>query len=147
MFRFAQQDSKHQNSQNLVLEILINSENGDNFINLERSRGEESETLKRQLASIWLSIWLNHFELDIVWPTCQMFLLQYWHISALRCFWRISAIFMFLFLGKELKTKTPKPPKIINFDSIEFKCLWILFLDRDLNFSSVSTEINKTDSI
>ena len=54
---------------------------------------------------------------------------------------------MFLLLGRELKTKTPKSPKVFNFDSIEFKCVWILFLDRDLNFSCVNTEINKTDSI
>ena len=131
----------------LHLVILLNSENGDDFIDLERSRGEESETLKRQLLAIWLSIWPNHFELDIVWPTCQMFLVQYWHISALWCFWRISAIFMFLLLGIELKTETPKSPKIFNFDSIEFKCVWILLFDWDLNFSSVNTEINKTDSI
>ena len=30
----------------LVLEILVSSENRDNFINLERSSGEESEALK-----------------------------------------------------------------------------------------------------
>ena len=54
---------------------------------------------------------------------------------------------MFLLLGIDLKTETPKSPKIFNFDSIEFKCVWILLFDRDLNFSSVNTEINKTDSI
>lgn len=36
----------------LVLVILLNSENGHDFIDLERSRGEESETLKRQLPAI-----------------------------------------------------------------------------------------------
>ena len=43
------------------------NENGFNFINLETPNA-----LIKQIPAIWLAMWLNHFEFDVIWTALQL---------------------------------------------------------------------------
>ena len=91
-------------------EINKNINKRFNLINLERS-----DALKRQKYDTWLAMWLNHFEIDVIWETFREFLKVNSHISVFWGFWWISVISLFSFLGIGLKTKTRKPRKMFSF--------------------------------
>ena len=106
------------------VKIEINKKNNKrlNWINLEGS-----DALKRQKYDTWIAMWLNHFEIDVIWTAFKGFLKLHSHISVFWGFSWISVISEFSFLGIGLKTKTRKSRKIFIYGSIMFKCMWIYF--------------------
>ena len=108
----------------LSVKTEINKKNNKrpNLINLEGS-----DALKRQKYDTWIAMWLNHFEIDVIWTAFKGFLKLHSHISVFWGFSWISVISEFSFLGIGLKTKTRKSRKIFSFGSIMFKCMWIYF--------------------
>ena len=102
----------------------INKKNNKslNWINLEGS-----SDLKRQKYNTWVAVWLNHFEIDVIWTALKRFLKLHSHISV---FWGsswISVISELSFLGIGFKRKTRKSRKIFIFGSIMFKYMWLYF--------------------
>ena len=96
-----------------------------------RAQFDQTEGLKdfqTQIPTIWLAMWLNDFEFDVIWTAFQLFLKLHSHITVLWRFCRISEISEFLLLGIGLKMKTRKSRKISIFPSTKFKCIWICFL-------------------
>ena len=93
-----------------------------NLINLDGL-----EAFKRQKYDTWIAMWLNHFEIDVIWTAFQLFLKLHFHITVLWHFCRISEISKFSFLGIGLKTKTRKSRKIFIFGSIMFRYIWMYF--------------------
>ena len=93
-----------------------------NLINLDGL-----EALKRQTPSTWLGIWVNYFEVDVIWRVSQLFSKLHVYNSVLWHFCSISVISEFSYLGKGLKMKTWKSQKIFIFRSIMFKYMWIYF--------------------
>ena len=104
-------------------EINKNSNKRLNLINLE-----ESDALKRQKYDTWLAIWLDQFEIDVIWAVFQDFLKLHSHILVFWGYWWISVISEFLFLGIGLKTKTRKSRIIFIFWFITLQCMWICVL-------------------
>ena len=96
---------------------------------------EGSEAFNTQLAAAWLAMWLDHFEIDVVWTVFKEFLKLHTHISVFWSFWWISGISKFSFLGIGLKTKTRKSRKIFIFWFITFQCMWICVLTTILTVS------------
>ena len=74
-----------------------------------------SDTIKRQKYCTWLAMWLDHFEIDVIWTAFQAFLKFNFHISVFWDFWWISLVSEFLFLGIDLKTENGKSRKISTF--------------------------------
>ena len=108
----------------LRVKTEINKKNNKrlNWINVEGS-----DALKRQKYDRWIAMWLNHFEIDVIWTAFKGFLKLHSHISVFWGFSWISVISEFSFLGVELKTKTWKSRKIFIFGSAMFKWMWIYF--------------------
>ena len=65
----------------LSVKTVINKNNNKwlNLINLERS-----DALKRQKYDTWLAIWLNHFDIEVIWEAFREFLKLNSHMSV---FW------------------------------------------------------------
>ena len=76
----------------------------------------------------WLAIWLDHFEIDVLWTTFKEFLNLHIHISVFWGFWWITGISKSSFLGIGHKTKTRKSWKIFIFWFITLQCMWICVL-------------------
>ena len=53
---------------------------------------ERLKAFKTQIAAAWFAMWLNRFEIDVVWTALQLFLELHAHISVLWRFCRISVI-------------------------------------------------------
>ena len=89
----------------LSVKIEINKKNNKrlNWINIEGS-----DTLKRQKHDTWIAMWLNHFEIDVVWTAFKGLLRLHSHISVFWGFSWLSMISEFSFLGIGVKTKTWK---------------------------------------
>ena len=98
----------------LSVKTKINKKNNKrlNWIDLEGS-----DALKRQKYDTQIAMWLNHFEIDVVWTAFKEFLKLHSHISVFWDFSWISVISEFSFLGIGLKTKTRKSQKIFFFYS------------------------------
>ena len=96
----------------LTVKTEINKNNNKRFnlINLKRS-----DALKRQKYDTWLAMWLDHFQIDVIWEAFREFLKLSSPISVFWCFWWISVISEFLFLSIGLKTKIRKSRKIFSF--------------------------------
>ena len=82
-----------------------------NLINLDGL-----EALERQSPGIWLGIWVNHFEVDVIWRASQLFFKLHSHNSVLWRFCSISVISDFSYLGIGLKTKTRNHGKSLFLD-------------------------------
>ena len=105
--------------------LSVKTDISKNGLNLIYSEGLKA--FKTQIAAAWLAMWLNHFEIDVVWTAFQLFLELHSHISVLWRFCRISVISEFSLLDIGLKTKTQKSRKIFSFGSTKFKWIWIYF--------------------
>ena len=57
-------------------------------------------------------MWLDHFEIDVIWTAFNAFLKFNFHISVFWGFWWISVVSEFPFLGIDLKTENRKSRKI-----------------------------------
>ena len=88
-------------------------------------------------------MWLNHCNFDVISTIFLGFLKLRTHISVFWCFWWISGISEFLFLGIGHKTKTRKSQKIFIFWFIALQCMWICVLTTFFNFLSIKTDINR----
>ena len=115
----------------LSVKTEINMKNNKrlNWINLEGS-----DALKRQKHDTWIAMWLNHFEIDVMWTAFKRFLKLYFHILVFWGFSWLSVIFGFSFLDIGLKTKTRKSRKIFilvffsNFIKFAFVFVFLYFL-------------------
>ena len=101
--------------------LSVKTDRSKNRLNWIYPKG--SKTFKTQIAAAWLAIWLNHFEIDVVWTAFQLVVKLHFHISVLRRFCRISVISEFSFLSVRLKMKTRKSRKIFSFWVIKLKCI------------------------
>ena len=110
--------------------LSIETDINKNGLNLIYSEG--SKAFKTQLAAAWLAMWLDHFEIDVVWTVFKEFLKLHTHISVFWGFWWISVISKFSFLGIGLKMKTQTSRKIFNFWFITLQCMWICVLTTTL---------------
>ena len=110
--------------------LSIKTDINKNGLNLIYSEG--SKAFKTQLAAAWLAMWLDHFEIDVVWTVFKEFLKLHTHISVFWGFWWISVISKFSFLGIGLKMKTQTSRKIFNFWFITLQCMWICVLTTTL---------------
>ena len=104
---------------------------------------EWSKDFQTQIPTVWLAMWLNDFDFDVIWRAFQPFLNLHSHITVLWRFCRISVISEFSFLGIGLKTKTWKSRKISIFGFTKFKCIWIYFLITLLTFWLIKLKTNK----
>ena len=100
---------------------------------------EGSDALKRQKYDTWIAMWLNHFEIDVIWTAFKGFLKLHSHISVFWGFSWISVISEFSFLGIGLKTKTRKSRKIFilqfffsNFIKFAFVFVFLYFYWQNL---------------
>ena len=103
----------------------------ENYINKNRLNliySEGSKAFKTQLAAAWLPMWLDHFEIDVVWTVFKDLLKLHTHISVFWSFWWISVISEFSLLDIGHKTKTRKSQKIFIFWFIALQCMWIFVL-------------------
>ena len=115
----------------LCFDHYFNGLSAKNYINKNRLNliySEASKTFKTQLAPVWLTMWLDHFEIDIVWTAFKEFLKLHTHISVFWGFSWISGISEFSFLGIGHKTKTRKSHRTFIFWFITLQCMWICVL-------------------
>ena len=93
----------------LSVKTEINKKNNKrlNWINLEGS-----DALKRQKYDTWIAMWLNHFEIDVIWTAFKGFLKLHSHISV---FWGFSTKCgqAWTSLDRGTERGVPKIPKFV----------------------------------
>ena len=85
-------------------------------------------------------MWLNHFEIDVIWTAFKEILKLHSHISVFWGFSWITVISEFSFLGIDPKKENPEITENLIFGSMMFKCMWVYFLISISTFSVLKQE-------
>ena len=121
-------------------EINKNNNKRLNLIHLEGS-----DVFKRQKYDTWLTVWLDHFEIDVIWAAFQEFLKLHYHIPV---FWGVLMTlhdFRVFVFGYSSQNENLEITENLYFWVYKVQIHMDLFFDHFFNFLGAKTEINKSE--
>ena len=108
---------------------------------------EGAKAFKTQIAAAWCAMWLNHFEIDLIWlnSISRVFEVTYYHFSILGFLTNFCYFRVFVF-GCKAQNENPETTENLYFWVINLKCMWICFITI-LTFWESNMTLAKTNSI